>query len=1027
MVLRYVLLVLTLCMTTTASFAGITGILAGKITDKDGNAVPGATVRVLGTTRGATSKITGNYTIVNINAGSYDVRVTAVGYDTLTKRVSIVADQTLTVNFVLNQGGIQMKTVDVSAEREMVRSTDIGTTRVTKGDDLTKVARDNIASALSLSAGIRASGNNFIVRGGRSNETQVMVDGLTVTDQFTGGLGNVGSTISAAMPSPLATEEVQAQTGGFSAEYGNAVAGIVNTVVKTGRTDRFDGQLRWRKDVPFLFGEAGNGIQLGAPNEDVVDVAIGGPMGLGKSTFFVSIRNTFQLYRNAGLEVIDPVGNNWGLLPNNRTWSRNITGRMRFQLDDNSALLVGGSYGMLAGELSGIGWLYANNQGYQTDLFGNPVLDGNGNMIGNGVAERMAKQAIVQEFTTNGFAQLNQTLAGGNTFFELRASYNGKVTEVGKRRSFEAPGIFSGIELYQPTDNMSVDDIRYIENEPNTILDEYESMRQNSFTNDGYNRNETTKRNPITGYYEGPSDAQSTNNPFGLLGYFFNHGNTVGVEFRSSTFYQFDGNITHNLEIGDARHVIKGGFEFRTFDLSLYSNQAPWSGDQFAQSYGRDNVTNPARTRDARTPTTASLFVQDQIMMKGLVLTAGLRMDYLNANATTFDVGNPDSVTPDATNKLNFGPRVSATYPITQRQNFQLSYGIYYQNAPWSNFFDGVYSDPVFQDFFGNTNLQPQRTNQFQVAYNHQLNDDLALSVTGYYNDIQNQPSIRIDTFQGRPKYQYDLASYGTSRGIAISFMKRMTNKWSFNINYTIASVRGNANTATQLPPVDPITGDLQLPIVDFPLSNDLPHRVNAVIGFAWGKDEGPTIAGIPILENFNINFSGFWQAGLPYTPVNIRGQIAGQINSARFPSNWFTEMRITRTIPLTDVLGGRTAIDLTLDVNNLLNYTEAISFFTTTRSPDFDGFALNRQPSDFPPTTFYREPDPANKSTIATNQYDRYGNRFYQERIDFNKDGRVTPEETFRGYQEYVDRVVARRPNYQTPRSVFFAVSFRF
>jgi outer membrane receptor protein involved in Fe transport len=1026
MVRQYLLLFSIFCLAASASYAGITGILAGKVTDQEGKPVAGATVRVLGTTRGAITKLDGRYTVVNVNAGSYDVRVTAYGYDTVTKRVTIIADQTLSVNVTMNAGGLQMKVVDVSAEREMVRSTDIGSARATKGEDLVKIGRDNIASALSLSAGIRASGNNFVVRGGRTNETQVMVDGLTVTDQFTGGLGNVGSTISAAMPSPLATEQVVAQTGGFSAEYGNAVAGIVNTVVKTGRTDRYEGQLRWRKDVPFLFGSAGNGIQAGAPNEDVVDVTLGGPLGLGKSTFFVSVRNTFQLYRNAGLQVIDPIGNNWGLLPNNRTWARNITPRMRFQFDDNSALLVGGSYGMLAGELSSIGWLYAKDQGYKTDFFGNQVLDANGQPIGNGVYERMAKQPIVQEFTTNGFAQLNQTL-GANTFFDIRASYNAKVTEVGKRKSFEAPGLFTGIELYQPVDNMSVDDIRYQLNDRNTILDEYDYLRQNSRSNDGFNPIERTKLNPITGYYEGTSDAQSTNNPFGLIGFFFNHGNTTSVEFRNAVFFQVDGNITHNLEVGDTRHVIKGGFEFRTFDLSLYSNGAPWSGDQFAQSYGRPNVTDQSRTRDARKPTSASMFVQDQIMLKGLVLTAGLRMDYLNANATTFDVGNPDSLTPDATTKLNFGPRVSVTYPITQRQNFQLSYGIYYQNPPWSNFFDGVYSDPRFQDFFGNTNLQPQRTNQFQVAYNHQLNDELALSFTGYYNDIQNQPSVRIDTFEGRPKYQYDLASYGTSRGIEMTFMKRLTNNWSFNINYTIANVRGNANSATQLPPVDPLTGDLQFPIVDFPLSNDLPQRINAVVGFAWGKDEGPTIAGIPILENLNVNVSGFWQSGLPYTPVNIRGQITGQLNSARFPSNWNSEMRLTRTIPLTNVLGGRTAVDLILDVENLFNYTGAVSFFAATRSPDQDGFNLNRRLSDLTSGVYYREADPANKASISDNQYDRYGNRYYQERVDFNKDGRVTPEETFRGYQEYVSMVIARRGNYQFPRRVFFAVSFRF
>lgn len=1024
MVRRYLLLVVLLASATSMSIAGITGILAGKITDKSGSPVAGATIKVVGTTRGGYSKADGKYTIVNINSGTYDVRVTAVGYDTVVKRLTIISDQTLTADFRLSQGGVKLTTLDVTAERQMVRSTDVGTNRQVSGKEITKIARDNLASALSLQAGVRASGNNFVIRGGRTNETQVMVDGLTVTDQFTGGLGNVGSTISAAMPSPLAVEEVQVQTGGFTAEYGNAVSGNVNTVVKTGKLDRYDGQVRWRKDVPFLYGTAGNGIQLGAPHEDVADVAVGGPLGLGKSTFFVSIRNTYQQFRNPSLMVSDPIGNNLGQLPNNRTWARNITGRMRFQLDDNLAMLVGGSYGFLAGELSSQGWLYATTKGQRTNSAGQLI---------ELPEERIAKQPIVQEFTTNGFAQINHSLSN-NTFYEVRGSYNGKVTEIAKRRATEdgkflPPGIFTGIDLYSPTDTIEAGEGYF--RGSNQILDEYDAVRYRTVTADGYVKDwDVTTLNPITGYFEGPGDNQSTDNPYGLLGYFLSHGNTAGVEYRSSIFYQVDGNITHTLEVGDTRHTIKSGFEFRTFSLSLYSNGAPWQGDQFAQSYGKDNVTNPDRTRGARTPSTAAFFVQDQIMLKGLVLTAGLRLDYLNPNSSNFDIANiADTAT--VASKLNFGPRVSVTYPVSDdgRQNFQLSYGIYYQNAPWTYLYDGVYSDAEFTDFFGNPNIAPQRTNQFQVAYNHQLNDMLALSVTGYYNDVYNQPSIRITEFQGRPKFQYDLASYGTSRGIEMSFIKRLQDNWQFNINYTISNVRGNANSATQVPPVDPATGQFQLPIADFPLSNDLPHRINAVLGFTWGEDEGPTIAGIPILENFSINFSGFWQSGAPYTPVNIRGQIAGQLNSARFPSNWFSEMRITRTIPLESVFGGKTALDLTLDVYNLLNFTDPVSFYTTSRNPDYDGFgnSLQRQKSDFAPTTYYKDADPVNKNTIATNQYDRYGQRLYQARVDYNRDGRVTPEETYRGYQEYVQVQVDRRPNYQTPRSVFFAVSFRF
>ena len=76
MVRQYLLVAILLTATFTSSWAGITGILAGKVTDKDGKPVPGATVKVMETTRGGITKLDGKYTIVNITAGSYDVRVT---------------------------------------------------------------------------------------------------------------------------------------------------------------------------------------------------------------------------------------------------------------------------------------------------------------------------------------------------------------------------------------------------------------------------------------------------------------------------------------------------------------------------------------------------------------------------------------------------------------------------------------------------------------------------------------------------------------------------------------------------------------------------------------------------------------------------------------------------------------------------------------------------------------------------------------------------------------------------------------
>ncbi len=1044
MVHRYLLVAILLIAASTASWAGITGILTGKVLDKDGKPVPGATVRVLETTRGGITKINGSYTIVNVNAGTWDVRVTAVGYDTAVKRISIVADQTLTINFELSVGGVKMKTVDVSADREMIRSTDIGTSRTIKGSDMTKVARDNVASALSLNAGIRASGNNFVVRGSRTTETQVLVDGLTVTDQFTGGLGQSGATVSAAMPSPFATEEVQAQTGGFGAEYGNATGGIVNTVVKTGKTDRFEGLVRWRKDVPFLFGTAGNGVDAGYPLEDLVDVTLGGPLGFNRSTFFFSVRNSYQNHRNIGLQVLDPVGNNLGMQPNNRTWARNITGRLRFQLSNDIAMLVGGMYGLVNGERNSWGWLYANEQGIATDNTGNPIAGA----TPNGIPTRNAQQIVVQEFSSNAFAQLNHTL-GQNTVYEIRGSFNGKTTETAKRKTFEAPGIFSGFDLYYPEDNMAFNDSAYINGEPNKILDAYDYLRQTAYTEDGYVKIETTKRNPITGFVEGPTDAQSTANPYGLFGFFAARGNEGGVDFRKATFFQIDGNITHSAEVGETRHTFKAGVEFRSLNLQRHLNSSPWDGSPFYDVYGDQFGGNlyfdtqngdpaalaaKAASEKPYTPTTAAIFVQDQIMFKGLVFTPGFRVDYLNSDAlyrTSFDqfypFGSPTGFA-EVKPKFYISPRISITYPLTERQNFQLSYGIYYQAPPWSDFYD---SFNAFQlrgsQSLGNPNMEMQRTNQYQVAYNQQLTDDLAITITGYYKDIYNQSGLAYVRVAPTPFYQQVLADYGNSRGVELTFQKRLTDNWQFNINYTLSSANGTANSSATTVALDPYTGNPAFPVTDFPLSFDQRNRVNGQLGFSWGNDEGPSIGGITFLEYFTMNVSGSWQTGLPYTPVDARGQAAGQINSARFPSTWNTELRITRTIPLGDILGGNSAIDLSLDVTNLLNFTDAIAYYPATGSPDYNGTTLNRQPSDFPQTTYYRDADPANKSSIAPAQYDRIGKRLYQPLVDFNNDGRVTNEETYRGYQMYVADFVAQRGNYQFPRTAYFAVAFRF
>jgi hypothetical protein len=81
--------------------AQTTGTLNGRVLDKLGEPIPGATVRLDGTARGAITKSDGAFLVAGVRVGEYDVKVTALGFLPVTKKVRISVDQTTTMNFTL--------------------------------------------------------------------------------------------------------------------------------------------------------------------------------------------------------------------------------------------------------------------------------------------------------------------------------------------------------------------------------------------------------------------------------------------------------------------------------------------------------------------------------------------------------------------------------------------------------------------------------------------------------------------------------------------------------------------------------------------------------------------------------------------------------------------------------------------------------------------------------------------------------------------------------------------------------------
>lgn len=116
-------LIVAFLFITVFSYAQNKGIIAGTLTDKDLNneSLPFANVSIKGTNIGVTTDETGKYAI-SIDAGSYTIQFSFLGYETVEEKVEVKAGETVTINKALGSGSYQLKDVviqnTVSREKE---------------------------------------------------------------------------------------------------------------------------------------------------------------------------------------------------------------------------------------------------------------------------------------------------------------------------------------------------------------------------------------------------------------------------------------------------------------------------------------------------------------------------------------------------------------------------------------------------------------------------------------------------------------------------------------------------------------------------------------------------------------------------------------------------------------------------------------------------------------------------------------------------------------------------------------------
>jgi outer membrane receptor for ferrienterochelin and colicin len=222
------LIVCLICMGLNSVFAGQTGKITGTVIDAETREpLIGVNLTLEGTTIGAASDLDGEFIILNVAPGRYSVVASMIGYQKMrVTGIKISVDLTTEVNFALASSVLEMgESVTIVAERPLIQKDLTATAASVSGEEIAMMPVESFQDILQLQAGIvQDSQGDLHIRGGRSSEIAYMVDGVSVSDPFSGKMSvNVDHS---------SIQEMKVISGTFNAEYGQVMSGIVEIVTK---------------------------------------------------------------------------------------------------------------------------------------------------------------------------------------------------------------------------------------------------------------------------------------------------------------------------------------------------------------------------------------------------------------------------------------------------------------------------------------------------------------------------------------------------------------------------------------------------------------------------------------------------------------------------------------------------------------------------------------------------------------------------------------------------------------------------
>jgi hypothetical protein len=771
----------------------------------------------------------------------------------------------------------------------------------------------------------------------------------------------VGTLWSSPKPTTDALQSVVVITGGFDAEYGSAMSGIIKAVTKEGGT-KTTGRLGYTTDDFF---PASTGYNFGYNR---LTFSLGGPTPIWKRLRYFLSSEYFKTDDAAGVRYkIDSPRGEYAL-----------EGKLTLQMPVGFFLTREGLKFTVDGYHSNYQW-QSWGTAYKYDLaslYANRVRSYKANFTVNHLlSKNTVYEAKVGMFMTS----LMRTVRNFDAEQGDTTGFWGMLRKSGiwDRYIFRAEDWVFNYPKYAAYE-LAHGQTDTIKSKRDAVLRLYRSFWLDP------------NGNPVYAHAGDKNFASAyalTSNPWGVAGLFVTEGDERTWHFRSTDQVLGKLDLTHTVS---KIHEIKTGIDVTSYSLSIYENSLPWDMNPFWDAYNYK-------------PLVVAGYLQDRADFEDLVVRAGIRLDYLDSKARvrafpeslgSRQVISDSMLTVPA--KYRLAPRLGLSYPISERIKFRFSYGHFYKNPSFADMY--TYADRTAAELrsrgnviVGNADMGAEKTIAYEMGFDAQLTDIFEFDVTAFYKDVFDLSGVRTVHALPQPYTMYYNVEYARIQGFEATVSKALNQYWSSRIGYTFQVAKGTASTAeTQYQRATPRQ-------LDYFLDQDQRHSFHGDLEFSFPSD-----LGFALMRNFEVAGVFNYGTGTPYTPTDQKGNQIGLSNSARLPSSYTLDARLSKDFTFAGM-----SLSINCDITNVLNSEIVTAVFATTGKPDYTGRVIT--PFEFSPAGFL------------------FGDYYYHPARDYNHDGFITRYEQYVSYLKAYTDANTPPTYYGPPRKIKVGLSLSF